>query len=97
MESTISEKRDDDERHLGRAVDGGDQGQEDEESVADEEHPGDDLLRMQGQLESVKTPPFPELLDRGAGAGSGRHPEDRVEPLIGDGISVFLLVTWTCS
>ena len=37
-----------DERHLGRAVDGGDQGQEDEEGVADEEHPGDHLLGMQG-------------------------------------------------
>ena len=30
---------------------------------------------MQRQLETVKTPPFPELLDRGAGAGSRRHPE----------------------
>ena len=80
---------DDDERHLGCTVDGGDQSEEDEEGVADEEHPGDHLLRVQGQLESMKTPPFPELLDRGAGAGSGRHPEDRVEPLIGDEISVF--------
>ena len=35
-----------DERHLGRAVDGGDQGEEDEEGVADEEHPGDHLLGM---------------------------------------------------
>ena len=35
----------DDERQLGRAVDGGDQGQEDEQGVADKEHPGDHLIR----------------------------------------------------
>ena len=65
----------DDQGQLGRAVDGGDEGEEDEQGVGDQEHPGDDLLRVEGELEAVKTPPFPELLDRGAGAGRGWHPE----------------------
>ena len=43
--------------------------------VAHQEHPGDDLLGVQRQLEPVQPPPFPELLDRGAGPRADWHPE----------------------
>ena len=65
----------DDQGQLGRAVDGGNEGEEDEQGVGDQEHPGDDLLGVEGKLQAVKTPPFPELLDRGAGARRGWHQE----------------------
>ena len=65
----------DDQGQLGGAVDGGDEGEEDEQGVGDQEHPGDDLLGVEGELEAVKTPPFPELLDCGAGAWGGWHQE----------------------
>ena len=65
----------DDQGQLGRAVDGGDEGEKGEQGVAHQEHPGDDLLGVEGQLEAVQPPPFPELLDRGAGPRAGWHPE----------------------
>ena len=65
----------DDQGQLGRAVDGGDEGEEGEQGVAHQEHPGDDLLGVEGQLKAVQPPPFPELLDRGAGPRAGWHPE----------------------
>ena len=68
----------DDEADLSGGVDGGDEGEEDEQGVGDQEHPGDDLLGVEGELETVKSPPFPELLDRGAGAWRGWHQEASV-------------------
>ena len=67
---------DDEERELGGGVDGGDEGEEDVEGEGEEEHPGDQLLGVEGQLEPVPPPPLPELL---AGAGGcpvarPRHP-----------------------
>ena len=50
------------QRQLGGAVDGGYEGEEDVDGEGEEEDPGDDLLRVKGELESMDPPPFPELL-----------------------------------
>ena len=67
---------DDEERELGGGVDGGDEGEEDVEGEGEQEHPGDHLLGVEGQLQPVHPPPLPELLARAGGwsLARPRHP-----------------------
>ena len=67
---------DDEERELGGGVDGGDEGEEDVEGEGEQEHPGDHLLGVEGQLQPVHPPPLPKLLARAGGCSLARtrHP-----------------------